>query len=243
MMKLKLDENGNVVVQDGKPVYIHDDGKEIAFDALQATKKIAELNSEAKQHREAKEAVEAKLKAFDGVDADKARNALETIRNLDDKKLIDIGEVEKVKAEAKKTFDEQLAKVMGEKDDILRQYHHSVISGEFARSSLIKDKTILPPEIAQSFFGGHFSVDEGGKLVATQSDGKPIYSRINAGELASFDEALEIIINNYAHKDNILRGSQASGAGGVQSSTPNTNLSFSECKTEADKVAWLKARG
>lgn len=32
-MKLKLDENGYVVVQDGKPVYVHDDGKEVAFDA------------------------------------------------------------------------------------------------------------------------------------------------------------------------------------------------------------------
>ncbi|MFK5041828.1 hypothetical protein ACI3P4_13205, partial [Glaesserella parasuis] len=27
-MKLKLDEKGNVVVVDGKPVYTHDDGKE-----------------------------------------------------------------------------------------------------------------------------------------------------------------------------------------------------------------------
>lgn len=37
-MKLKLDDNGNAVLQDGKPVYVHDDGKEIAFDALQAGK-------------------------------------------------------------------------------------------------------------------------------------------------------------------------------------------------------------
>lgn len=76
-MKLKLDENGNVVVQDGKPVYVYDDGKEVAFDALQATQKIAQLNSEAKAHREAKEAVETKLKAFDGLDAQAARTALE----------------------------------------------------------------------------------------------------------------------------------------------------------------------
>ena len=63
-MKLKLDENNNVVVKDGMPVYVHEDGKEIPFDANKATVKIAELNSEAKQHREAKEAAEAKLKAF-----------------------------------------------------------------------------------------------------------------------------------------------------------------------------------
>ena len=31
-MKLKLDVNGNVVVENGMPVYVHDDGKEIPFD-------------------------------------------------------------------------------------------------------------------------------------------------------------------------------------------------------------------
>ena len=39
-MKLKFDEQGHVVVQDGKPVYVHDDGKEVPFDAPQALAKI-----------------------------------------------------------------------------------------------------------------------------------------------------------------------------------------------------------
>ena len=42
-MKLKLDENGHVVVSDGKPVYVHDDGKEIPFDAPAAMQKISGL--------------------------------------------------------------------------------------------------------------------------------------------------------------------------------------------------------
>lgn len=80
-MKLKLDENNNVVVKDGMPVYVHADGKEIPFDANKATVKIAELNGEAKQYREAKEAVEAKLKAFEGIDDPKAAiKALETVK-------------------------------------------------------------------------------------------------------------------------------------------------------------------
>ena len=29
-MKLKLDENGNAALSDGKPVYVHDDGREVA---------------------------------------------------------------------------------------------------------------------------------------------------------------------------------------------------------------------
>ena len=104
-MKLKIDEQGHAVLQDGKPVYVHDDGKEVPFDAEQAVTKIASLNAEAKQHREAKEAAEAKLKAFDGVDVDKAKQALETVANLDAKKLIDAGEVEKVKAEMAKAYE------------------------------------------------------------------------------------------------------------------------------------------
>ena len=67
-MKLKLDENGHVAVSDGKPVYVHDDGKEILFDAPAAMQKISGLNAEAKQHREAKGTAEAKLKAFDSIE-------------------------------------------------------------------------------------------------------------------------------------------------------------------------------
>jgi hypothetical protein len=37
-MKLKLTKDGNAVVKDGKPVYIHDDGREEAFDAPGAMK-------------------------------------------------------------------------------------------------------------------------------------------------------------------------------------------------------------
>ena len=67
-MKLKLDENGHVAVSDGKRVYVHDDGKEIPFDAPAAMQKISGLNAEAKQYREAKGMAEAKLKAFDGIE-------------------------------------------------------------------------------------------------------------------------------------------------------------------------------
>ena len=47
-MKLKLDENGHVVVENGMPVYVHEDGKEIPFDATKATAKIAELKNTVK---------------------------------------------------------------------------------------------------------------------------------------------------------------------------------------------------
>lgn len=237
-MKLKLDENGNVVVQDGKPVYMYDDGQEIAFDAMQNMAKISQLNAEAKQHREAKEKAETLLKAFDGLNADDAKKALETVKNLDDKRLIDAGEVEKVKAEAKKAFDEQLAEKDAQINKIKQEYNNAVIGGAFARSSFIKDKTLLPSDIVQSSFGSHFTM-ENGKIVANLG-GNPIYSRKNPGELADFDEALETIISQYPHKGSILRGSGASGAGATQAGVgKNTPKSLADCKTDEERVAWL----
>ncbi len=62
-MKLKTVEvNGKSYAEvdsSGLPVYVHDDGQEVGFDAVQAVGKISSLNGEAKSHREAKEAVEA----------------------------------------------------------------------------------------------------------------------------------------------------------------------------------------
>ena len=57
-VKLKLDENGHVVVSEGRPVYVYDDGKEVAFDAPSTVAKIGQLNAEAKSHRERAESFE-----------------------------------------------------------------------------------------------------------------------------------------------------------------------------------------
>lgn len=239
-MKLKLDENGNVVVQDGKPVYVHDDGKEVPFDAQQALSKISALNGEAKSYRERAEKAENLAKSFDGIDAESAKKALETVKNLDDKKLIDAGEVEKVKAEAKKAFDEQLAIKDKELTQVRTEYHNAVIGGAFARSSVIKDKTILPPDIAQNAFGKHFEMVDG-KIVA-KLDGNLIYSRINAGETADFEEALETIINQYPHKESILRGSGASGAGAKQGGVSSPSIKRGDM-TVQQKADFIKEHG
>ena len=233
-MKLKLDENNNVVVKDGMPVYVHEDGKE--------TVKIAELNSEAKQHREAKEAVEAKLKAFEGIEDPKAAiKALETVKNLDDKKLIDAGEVEKVKAEMRKTFDEQLAESKSHAEKLQSQLHAELIGGSFARSKYAAEHLNLPSDVVQAFFGKHFSISDEGKVVAKFADGNEIYSRSRPGEKADFEEALEALVGAYPNKDAILKPSGTSGSGaGTGTGGGNAPKSLAECKTDAEKIAYMQ---
>lgn len=218
-MKLKLKEIDGVSyaeVQDGKPVYVHDDGKEVAFDAPGTVAKIGQLNGEAKTHREAKEAAEAKLKSFEGIeDPAAAKKALETVKNLDDKKLVDAGEIERVKAEAIKAVEDKYKPLQEERDTLRTQLYDEKIGGSFARSPLIngdKAKFAIPADLVQARFGKHFEVEDG-KIVATDSNGNKIYSRSNPGEVAGFDEALEILVDQYPHKEHILRGSGGSGSG------------------------------
>lgn len=210
-MKLKLDEEGHAVLSDGKPVYIHDDGKEVAFDAPGTVATITRLNGEAKTHREAKEAAEKALKAFEGIDDPKAaRAALETVQNFDQKKLVDAGEVEKVKAEAIKAVEEKYAPIIEERDSLKADLYNEKIGGSFARSKFISEKAAIPADLVQARFGSQFKIEDG-KVAAYDSSGNKIYSKARPGEAAEFEEALEILIDAYPYRDQILKGNSHGG--------------------------------
>ncbi len=216
-MKLKLDDKGHVVVQDGKPVYVHDDGKEVAFDAPGTVSTISRLNGEAKSHRERAEAAEQALKGFEGItDPAAALKALSTVKNLDDKRLVDAGEVEKVKAEAIKAIEDRYAPMVKENETLKGQLNSHLIGGAFASSKFIAEKFAAEGpagvEIARALFGNSLKVEDG-KVVGYDAQGNKLYSRARPGELASAEEAIELLVDSYPHKNSILKGSGANGGG------------------------------
>lgn len=218
-MKLKLDDKGSVVVQDGKPVYVKDDGSEVAFDASGTVSTIARLNGEAKGNRERAEAAEGKLKGFDGIDdAEAARKALGIVSNLDSKKLIDSGEVEKVKGEISKAFQLQLDAANGKNQTLEQQLYAEKVGGAFSRSKFIAEKMAVPADFVEARFGRSFAIEEG-RIVAKDSNGNKLYSPSNPGELANFDEALGMLVQQYPNRDQILKGSGSSGSGTSSSQT------------------------
>jgi hypothetical protein len=212
-MKLKIDENGHVVVKDGHPVYVYEDGREAAFDAPGTVASIARLNSEAKSHRTRAEEFEGKLKAFEGItDAAAARKALETVANLDAKKLVDAGEIEKVRSEAIKAVEDKYAPIVAERDTLQQSLVNEKVGGSFARSKLIAEKLAIPADLVQARFGDAFKL-EGNEVVAYDKAGNKLFSPSNPGKVASFDEALELIIDQYPYRDTILKSTGASGGG------------------------------
>lgn len=230
------------VNEQGLPLYIHDDGKEVAHDAAQTVATITRLNGEAKSNRERYEKAESSLAAFAGIeDPVAAKKAMETLKNFDDKKLVDAGEVEKVKAEAIKAVEEKYAPIVQERDALQNQLHGELIGGGFARSQMIKDKISVPADMVQAQFGRNFKV-ENGKVVAYDNHGQQIYSRSRPGELADFDEALDQLIDGYQYKDHILKGGQGSGGNFQGNTNTNTGLKRSQMDAKA-KSDFIQTHG
>jgi hypothetical protein len=241
-MKLKLTEDGKAAaILDGRPIYIRDDGTEVPFDAPATVATITRLNGEAKAHREGKEAAETKLKLFEGIDdPEVARKAIELTKNIDDGKLLSAGKVEEIKVAARKAAEEQVAAANkagaealkateADRDKLRNELYSEKIGGSFNRSKLIQDKFAIPADMVQARFGQNFKVEDG-KIVAYDAAGNKVFSPSKPGELADFDEALDVLVAAYPYKDQILKGTGARGDG---ARTPNGGHGAGKTMTKA----------
>lgn len=248
---LKLDENGNVVVVNGKVIYVDEDAdnKEYPLDPPSMYSKIIDLGKENKVHRDKKDELERKLSLFDGIEDIEAWKkesdlARETVKNFSDKDLIDAKKVDEVKAEMKDAYEKKLvakdneikalaqkhAEVLSEKDKNIR---HLMISNKFSASPHFSGDessiTTIPPDLAESYFGGNFKVEviNGKPELRAYHNDIEITSQLNPGEPADFEEAISILIDKYPRKNSILRapgGGSGGGGGGGGDTTPTDAL-------------------
>lgn len=213
--KLAIDQNGN-------PIRIDSDGKEYAMpdDAIDATiSNLMKANGESAERKRKLREAETRLAHFEAIEdpekfLSEANKALATLRNLDDKKLIDAGEVENLKRSISESYEKKLADLgtsIKDKDGLI---YKLMVSEKFATSEAI-GKTILPPDVAEAYFGKHFKIEDG-QVIGYLNDDK-IYSKEKPGAIASFDEALSEVIDKYPMKDRILK--PAPGGSGT---APNT---------------------
>ncbi len=248
-MKLKLDEKGAVVLQDGKPVYVAADGKEVAYDVPKLVSDLERVNGESAGRRKELESLETKLKVFDGLDPEEARKALELAKNLKDGDLIKADKAKELEAQLKRSIEDAYSakeKGYAEKISGLEQsladkdasFRRLLIKSDFGTSKFLAEKTFLTPDIAYDFLGKSFDIEEqdGEPRVVAKLNGQPIFSRANPSRFATTDEAIEVLIEHYPLKDRILK-SAPGGAGSPPNNSGGGGAQGSEGLSSTQKIA------
>lgn len=248
-MKLKTVElDGKVYAEviDGKPLYLDDDGKDVAFDAAATRGTITRITEESAGFKRRAQEAETKLKGFEGIeDPAAARKAMETVQNLDSKKLIDAGEAQRVRDEIAKGYESKLAESDKRFSDLSARYASEKIKGAFASSKFITEKVAVPIDMLQATFGSKFAVNEDGAVIALDASGQPLGSSKRFGEPADFEEAIERMIDSYPSRDSILKGTGAQGSGaqgghgGASGSKTITRAQF-DALAQSERAAKVK---
>lgn len=210
----KMDGDKIAVDGDGNPIFVNSAGQE------QSVKgdTISNLNNEAKNHRTGKETAEAALNKYRDasgklIDPEAAFKAIDTVKNIDSKKLIDAGEVDKVRDSIRAEYNAQLS----EKDNALKTANETIngmkIASLFDSSEFVRDGIAVPRDMFQATFGNRFKVGEDGKVEAFDASGNRLMSKTNVGEYAKGDEALKLMVEAHPQKDVILKPQQHGGSG------------------------------
>src|SRR5579862_91847 len=101
-MQLKVDDKGAVVLNEGKPIYVMEDGKEFVADVPSMHARISQLSREAREHRTKFDEASQRLTAYGDLDPEKAREAMEKLSGLD---LSKMGNVDKIREEVAKALE------------------------------------------------------------------------------------------------------------------------------------------
>ena len=246
-MKLKLDEDGHAVLEDGKPVYETDDGAK-AFDVPKLMSDVSALNQESAERRVRIGELETQAKKFKGLDAKAAREAIAFRSALGEDFDAD-GVTQKLATlEAEKAG---LVSQIEEKDETLTAQSGKLwdltvgkgisdfTAGEWAKEHLLETYT---PERLKRLFGEDFTQDNGHTVL--MQDGRAVMSQKTPGSAADVVEALELVIG--ADKT-MQKASGASGSGQDPRSNGKVNLGSvtkrSDLKSPAEKVAFIKDKG
>ena len=233
--KLKMNEQGHAVVVDGKPIYVDDEGKELPFCANEAWNKYHTLNEENKKRRMQAEELSAKLKAFEGFDPEVIKRNAEIAEKFKEHEAIKNGEIEKLKNELVSTSEKkikeweqkynQLNETARQREERLNnEINNSILDSMFSGSEYVKKNVEMPVRGLRALFANRFKVDpETRKVYAVDEEGNTLLSENKIGAVASFEEALELLIKRDPDRDRILKATGTAGGGMRQNGKGITN--------------------
>lgn len=257
----KLVEGGKGIAMNDKgfPVIVdtQKDNEEIPLDAIHLYGKVPDLTNQLKQAKENHTALQTKYKGFDGIEdpakfLDEANKAIETLKNIDEKKLVDAGKVEELKRQAQEALQAQMEIIKkdlqgkiderdGKINDLTGRINNMMIGDKFNNSKFAKEKIVQPITLVRKYFGDRFKVEteeSSGEMrvVAQYPDGNKVYSKVRIGELADFEEALQLLVEIDPEKDSFLAGAGGAGTGADKNRGPGNKSEIEQMKEQYQKA-------
>lgn len=231
-MSWKTNEDGQIELKDGNPVYIKANGEE----SVVHSDTIGKLNKEAQSHREAKQALETKLSGYGDLDPVEAKEALELVSKMNAKELVDGGKVEELKSQMKSQYDEKL----NEKDtliaDLNGKYDSLLINQAFKNSEYIRNNIAVPADMFQATFKDRVKVEDG-RVVVLDEKGNRLGSKERMGEDATVEEGFRIFAESHPNKDVILKANVPSGSGSTSNGSTGNRGPMYVSRAELSKLS------
>lgn len=253
-MELKLDDDGNAVLKDGKPVYV-DGGKEIAFDAQAARDKIKEqaedLDSLEKSTGAESKKLEKELKAYKRVgDLAEVKKAVQTVRGLeaDDINAADLpGQLATITAE-RDALKEELDEKSDSLDGATKRLRTLTVGHAIASSAFSKDELIdgMTPDYIEQLWGDRFGTDDSDHVIPYDEKGKPMIvvdAKTQKPRAATMDEALAEIVPPAFRKPSGARGSDATNVRSKSRSATAKAQTKADLKTPEAKAEFITENG
>jgi hypothetical protein len=255
-MKLKVDEDGHVVVKDGMPVY-EVNGKETPFDAPQAVAKIKEqaetLDDLERSSSASTKELEKELKAWQRLgDLAEVRKAVKTVTGLQAEDIDAAqmpAELEQLRSE-RDALQEQLNEASEEIKASQTEIRTLSIGNRFGTEPWIRENLIdafaNDPATLEKIYGDNFK-REGGKVVAYGKDGKPLLvvdPETNSPRPASFAEALNVLVPDTFRKPSGAKGSDATSDSVASAGTGNGSIKTkADLKNPVEKAKYISDHG
>lgn len=231
-----------------KGCYIQSDDGKFRLDVEGGFKTTAEveglssaLGKERQGHAEAMKA----LKTFEGIDAKEARDALAKVKAF-------TADQQKAAEKMQEELAARLAPITAERDKL--KADNEALTGKldaFTIESAIREAKVFEkvedPIYREHLIGkvrGMMAIKDG-KLVGFKASGEQVFD--STGNPASPETLVDGIVNSLPNIQTYFKGSTANGSGTVPGhaspTAPSGPKSFAECRTDAERVAYLSNAG
>lgn len=210
-LKLKRNSDGQIVAVGENPVIQDENGVETTFDIEATIQAVKARNQEAADLR-------LKLKRYQALgeaDPEEAAKALELVKKIDAKKLLDSGDVDATIRSLQESHNTELGKLKNAHTELRNRFRDTRVHAAFLGSQFVQKKIDprIPVELLQTYFGSQFDIDDNGEVVSLDESGRPRMSKSNPALTATFDEVLEGFVVSSNMRDRLLVSQQKSGSG------------------------------